>query len=72
MEKDAALPIDPKFWDYLLSNAQKDWELFAYEQDFLTSQFVKTNALQVRKTYFIMMIKCTCACACTSQICRPK
>ena len=52
MEKDAALPVDPKFWDYLLSNAQKDWELFAYEQDFLSSQFMKTNALLVTKLYF--------------------
>ena len=47
VEDDIALPVDPKFWDFLLSNAQKDWELFVYEQDFLLTQFGKTKALQV-------------------------
>ena len=47
VEEDIALPVDPKFWDFLLSNAQKDWELFVYEQDFLLTQFGRTKALQV-------------------------
>ena len=34
-ENNASLPIDPNFWDYLLGSAQKDWEIFVYEQDFL-------------------------------------
>ena len=49
VEKNASLPVDPKFWDYLFSSAQKDWELFVYEQDFLWAQFEKTMALQVTK-----------------------
>ena len=43
-----ALPVDPKFWDFLLSNAQKDWGLFVYEQDALSAQFGGTKALQVK------------------------
>ena len=52
VEDDIALPVDPKFWDYLLSNAQKDWQLFVYEQDFLLTQFEKTKALHVSKNLF--------------------
>ena len=51
VEEDIALPVDPKFWDYLLSNAQIDWQLFVYEQDFLLTQFGKTKALQVIQNY---------------------
>ena len=47
VENDASLPIDPKFWNYLLSSAQKDWEMFVYEQDWLSEQFTKMKALQV-------------------------
>ena len=47
VEDHAALPTDPKFWDYLFSSAQKDWEMFAYEQDWLFVQVELTNALQV-------------------------
>ena len=43
-----ALPVDPKFWDFLLSNAQKDWGLFVYEQDALSVQYGGTKALQVK------------------------
>ena len=25
VEESASLPVDPKFWDYLFSSAQKDW-----------------------------------------------
>ena len=46
-ENSASLPVDPKFWDYLLSTAQKDWQMFVYEQDFLYTQFQRTRALQV-------------------------
>ena len=47
VENSASLPIDPNFWDYLFSSAQKDWEMFVYEQDFLYTQFQRTRALQV-------------------------
>ena len=47
VENNASLPVDPKFWDYLLSSAQNDWEMFVYEQDWLSEQFAKTAALQV-------------------------
>ena len=42
VENSASLPIDPNFWDYLLGSAQKDWEMFVYEQDFLYTQFPAT------------------------------
>ena len=48
VEKNMSLPIDPKFWNFLLSNAQKDWGLFVYEQDALAGQFEGTKALQVK------------------------
>ena len=51
-ENSASLPVDPMFWDYLLSTAQKDWQMFVYEQDFLYTQFQRTRALQV--TLFLL------------------
>lgn len=43
---DIALPNDPKFWPYLLSNAQQQWNLWVYEQDWLFTEFSTLRELQ--------------------------
>ena len=47
VEEDAALPVDPAFWDYLMASSQTQWSLIVYEQDWLNVQFSKTKALHV-------------------------
>ena len=47
VEEDAALPVDPAFWDYLMASSQTQWSLIVYEQDWLDVQFPKTKALHV-------------------------
>ncbi len=42
-----ALPVDPEFWDYLMSSSQLAWGLMVYEQDWLDKQFPDTKALLV-------------------------
>ena len=49
INKTAALPVDPSFWDYLLSSSQQKWDLWVYEQDWLFVQYTKTNELLVRE-----------------------
>ena len=51
VEEDVALPVDPAFWDYLISTSQRDWSLLVYEQDWLYVQFIRTKALQVCQCY---------------------
>ena len=47
VEYDIALPVDQKFWDYLIESSQIEWSLIVYEQDWLDVQYPKTKALQV-------------------------
>ena len=47
IEEGVALPVDPAFWDYLISTSQREWSLLVYEQDWLYVQFIRTKALQV-------------------------
>lgn len=47
IDRTAALPVDPSFWDYLLSSSQQKWDLWVYEQDWLYVQYTKTNELLV-------------------------
>ncbi len=53
MEDKIALPIDPTFWDYLMSSSQLDWGLMVYEQDWLDNQFSRTKALLVSSLYVL-------------------
>lgn len=48
VEDNIALPVDPSFWDYLISSSQTQWGLMVYEQDWLDNQFPRTKALLVR------------------------
>ena len=50
VEEDAALPVDPAFWDYLMASSQTQWSLIVYEQDWLDVQFPKTKALHVSQS----------------------
>ncbi|XP_064616875.1 uncharacterized protein LOC135480876 [Liolophura sinensis] len=45
VELETALPVEERFWDYLLRRASK-WGLILYEQDWLNVQFKHTQALQ--------------------------
>ena len=47
VEDGVALPVDPAFWDYLISTSQREWGLLVYEQDGFYVQYEKTKALQV-------------------------
>ena len=41
-----ALPDDPKFWTDLLSDARDHWNLYTYEQDWLSTAFSELTELQ--------------------------
>ena len=44
----AALPVDPAFWDFLLSSSKQNWSLLVYEQDWLDVAVEKLESLRVR------------------------
>lgn len=56
VEDKMALPVDPAFWDYLMSSSQLAWGLMVYEQDWLDKQFPDTKALLVSEA------ACYCMC----------
>jgi len=43
------LPVDPSFWDFLLSSSQQEWNLWVYEQDWLFVQYSRVMELLVRE-----------------------
>ncbi len=47
VDKNGAVPVDPAFWDYLLSDPVKDWRLIVYEQDWLNVELGKVKELMV-------------------------
>jgi hypothetical protein len=50
VESDIALPVSEDFWNWLISNAKRDWHLFVYEQDWLSTTFDKLQALHENVT----------------------
>ena len=42
-----ALPDDPSFWQFLLSSARDQWNLWTYEQDWLLTESGKLKELQI-------------------------
>jgi hypothetical protein len=46
IESEASLPVDPDFWDFLLSSSKDSWNLLVYEQDWLYVTVAKLNALK--------------------------
>ena len=49
VDKDGAVPVDPTFWDYLLSDPVNKWRLIVYEQDWLATELGKVPELLVRR-----------------------
>ena len=47
VESEASLPVDPDFWDFLLSSSKNTWGLLVYEQDWLDVAVMKLEALRV-------------------------
>ena len=57
IEEGVSLPVDPAFWDYLISTSQREWSLLVYEQDWLYVQFIRTKSLQVCHSYSIIIVQ---------------
>ena len=50
VEEDAALPVDPTFWDYLMGSSQTQLGLTVYEQDWLNVWWGKTKQVSLPHT----------------------
>ncbi len=55
MDENGAIPVDPAFWDYLLSDPVNKWRLIVYEQDWLDTEVSRVPELRV-KDILIMMV----------------
>ena len=56
IESEASLPVDPDFWDFLLSSSKDSWNLLVYEQDWLYVTVDRLNALKVRYVYMYVLV----------------
>lgn len=75
IEGDYALPNDSSFWQFLLSSAQREWDLWVYEQDWLYTVYNDLPALQqdlfLGRDWLLQMGKAAEELGITIQYCMP-